>query len=143
MIIHQLSVFVENKAGTLSEITGVLARESIDIRALSIADTTDFGILRLIVNQPQKALEALKQAGLTVSLTEVVAVCLEDRAGSLHDVLILLSDNNIGVEYAYAFITRKSDAAYVILRVGDNERAAQVLQSNGIALLDAARIYNI
>ncbi len=143
MIIHQISVFLENKEGTMAEITGILARENVDIRALSIADTTDFGILRLIVNDPEKALAALKADGMTVSLTEVIAVRLEDHSGSLHHVLTLLGEDGISVEYAYAFITRKSSAAYVILRVADNERAAAVLRDKGISLLDPADVYNI
>ncbi|MDR3207985.1 MAG: ACT domain-containing protein [Oscillospiraceae bacterium] len=143
MAIHQISVFVENKAGTLSEITGVLAGAGIEIRALSIADTTDFGILRLIVNEPDKALDRLRAAGLTVSRTEVIAVCLEDHTGALHGVLETLNQAGIAVEYAYAFITRKSDAAYVILRVEDNECASVALRKAGVGLLSAEDVYSL
>jgi hypothetical protein len=143
MLIDQISVFVENKSGRLSDITGILSREDIDIRALSIADTTNFGILRLIVDNPEKAENALKKGGLTVSRTQVVAVRIEDKPGSLFHVLEVLKDNGISVEYAYAFITRKNDDAYVILRVEDNEKAVKVLSENGVALLPASEVYAI
>ena len=141
--IHQISIFVENKAGKLSGITGVLAEAGIDIRALSIADTTDFGILRLITAEPDRALAALRAAGLTVSLTEVIGVCLEDKAGALHNVLDTLGTAGVAVEYAYAFLTRKTGMAYVILRVEDNAQAAAVLKGNGIELLQAGDVYKI
>lgn len=142
LTIYQISVFVENRLGRLSEITGVLAKENIDIRALSIADTSDFGILRLIVNQPDRAVEALRAAGITVSKTEVVAVRLNDRPGGLHEALVKLGENSITVEYVYAFIT-KSDDAYVILRVEDNQKAAEVLRSNGYQTLCDSDVYGI
>ena len=143
MAIHQISVFVENRKGKLAEVTGVMAGAGIDIRALSIADTTDFGILRMIVSDPEKALAALKEAGLTVTRTEVIAVCLEDEAGALHRVLMTLEQANVGVEYIYAFITRKSGAAYVILRVEDNEMAMAALRDGGVQLLEARDVYDI
>ncbi len=142
MTIYQISVFVENRVGRLSEITGVLARENIDIRALSIADTSDFGILRLIVDQPDKAVKALRDAGITVSKTEVVAVRLNDKPGGLHEVLVKLGEREITVEYVYAFIT-KSDDAYVILRVEDNQKAAGVLLENGYELLRDSDVYGL
>jgi len=143
MIISQISVFVENRLGTLKEITAVLKDSDIDIRALSIADTTDFGILRLIVDDPEKAADLLKAANFTVSVTRVVAVGIEDKPGALHDVLEILSDAEIAVEYAYAFITRKHDGAYVILRVEDIERASEVLKNGGIHVLDGEEVYSI
>lgn len=142
MTIYQISVFVENRLGRLSEITGVLARENIDIRALSIADTSDFGILRLIVDQPDKAVQALRDAGISVKKTEVVAVRLSDRPGGLHEALVKLGENGITVEYVYAFIT-KSDAAYVILRVEDNQKAAEVLRDSGYETLKDSDIYGL
>jgi hypothetical protein len=143
MLIDQISVFIENKYGRLSDITGILSREGIDIRALSIADTTNFGILRLIVSNPEKAESALKAGGLTVSRTQVIAVRIEDKPGSLHGVLKVLKNEGISVEYAYAFITRKNDDAYVILRVEDNEKAVRVLKENGVSLLPASEVYTI
>jgi hypothetical protein len=135
MKIQQISVFVENRPGRLSDITQVLAENSIDIRALSIADTTDFGILRLIVNNPEAAARVLSEASIMVTLTEVVAVRLDDTPGALHDILVTLKDASIAVEYIYAFITRKDSDAYVILRVEDNERACQILTQSGKSLL--------
>ena len=143
MCIHQISVFVENRTGRLSDITGVLAKHEIDIRALSIADTTDFGILRLIVNQPEKAVAALKEAGITVSKTEVIAVRLRDEPGSLHNILTVLRDQGVVVEYAYAFITRKDTDACVILRVEDNEKAIRALQATGETLIAGAELYEL
>ena len=143
MLIDQISVFVENKSGRLSQITGVLSGEKIDIRALSIADTTNFGILRLIVSDPVRAEQALKKNGFTVSRTQVIAVRISDHPGSLHHVLEALQKNDISVEYAYAFITRKHDDAYVILRVEDNARAIDILRESGVELLRAEEVYTI
>ncbi len=139
MKIKQLSIFVENKPGRLSEITGVLAGHGIDLRALCIADTTDFGILRLIVSDPDKALSLCREEGMTVSVTEVIAVELEDQPGGLHKILKILSDKGIGVEYIYAFVTCPKDA-YVILRVEDNDKAAGVLQEKGVRLLSSEEV---
>lgn len=136
MIIKQLSVFVENKQGRLAYITEILSKAGANIRALSIADTTDFGILRLIVNDPDNAAAALKAAGITVSVTNVIAVGIEDVPGAFARPMRILADAEIDVEYMYAFITRKSERAYVILRVADNEAAAKVLADNDVELLD-------
>jgi hypothetical protein len=143
MIIKQISIFVENRKGRLAEITGIIAASGINIRALSIADTTDFGILRLIVGRPELAADLLKKAGFTVSVTSVVAVGIDDKPGSLHDVLEILSNAEIAVEYAYAFITRKHDGAYVILRVEDIEKASEVLKKGGIRVLDGEEVYSV
>ncbi|MDR0986575.1 MAG: acetolactate synthase [Ruminococcus sp.] len=129
MLIKQLSVFVENKKGRLSAITDILRQGGIDIRALSVADTKDFGILRLIVNDVQKAYAALKAGDCLVSLTDVIAVSIEDKPGGLADAMDLLSDAGISVEYMYAFISKSAGAASVILRVDDNQKAIDVLSS--------------
>ncbi len=143
MLIKQVSVFIENKPGRLSEITDVLAKAGIDIRAFSIADTTDFGILRLIVNDPEKALNSLKENMMTVSVTKVIGVRMKDAPGALNEVLHILFDKGISVEYAYAFITRKKDNAYVILRVENNEEAIAILKDAGVTFLDPAEVYSI
>ena len=135
MIIKQLSIFVENKRGSLAEITKAIAEAGVDIRALSIADTTDFGILRLIVNKPDAAAAALKVKGITVSVTNVIAVGIDDVPGAFSVPMQILADNEIDVEYMYAFITRKSEKAYVILRVADNDAAAKVLADKGVEIL--------
>ena len=135
MIIKQLSIFVENKQGRLAYITDILSKAGINIRALSIADTTDFGILRLIVDKPEYAAENLKNAGVTVSVTDVIAIGIDDVPGAFCVPMQILADAGIDVEYMYAFITRKSEKAYVILRVADNSSAAKVLSDNGVELL--------
>ena len=140
MTIKQLSVFVENKQGRLSEITGILQGAGGDIRALSLADTTDFGILRLIVDKEDVAEAALRGAGLTVSLTPVIAAGIADRPGGLAEAMALLRDGGISVEYMYAFISRRKEMAYVILRVDDNGKAAELLQKAAFPLLTEEEI---
>ena len=142
MTVNQLSVFVENKPGRLSEITSILQQNSVDIRALSVADTTHFGILRLIVDKPTEAHAALKDAGFTVSLTKVIAIGVSDRPGGLAEAMVALSDGNISVEYMYAFISREEKTAYVILRVDDIEKAIEVIHKNNIPLLTESEIIN-
>lgn len=140
MTIKQLSVFVENKQGRLSEITGILQGAGVDIRALSLADTTDFGILRLIVDKEETAEAALRGAGFTVSLTPVIAAGIADRPGGLAEAMALLRDGGISVEYMYAFISRRKEMAYVILRVDDNGKAAELLQKASFPLLTEEEI---
>lgn len=143
MLIKQLSVFVENKSGRLAEITAVIAQAEIDIRALSIADTTNFGILRLIVDKPDDAEQVLKAAGLTVSLTNVIAIGIPDQPGGFASAMKCLADADIGIEYMYAFISRDRDRAYVILRVNDNDRAIETLQKNNVEILTGDSLYSM
>lgn len=143
MQIQQLSIFVENKSGRLAEITETLAAANVDIRAISVADTSDFGLLRLIVDRPEEAVKALKKANLTVSLTSVIAVGINDKPGEFAKAMRVLADNHISVEYMYAFISRDKGKAYVILRVEDSEKATKALSENGIALLNAEEIYGM
>lgn len=143
MIIKQLSIFVENKKGRLAEITKAIAAANVDIRALSIADTTDFGILRLIVNKPEEAAIALKEKGITVSVTNVIAVGINDVPGAFSVPMQILADADIDVEYMYAFITRKSEKAYVILRVADNDAAAKVLADKGVEILSEEEFHEM
>lgn len=140
MTIKQISTFVENKPGRLAEITAILKQKNIDIRALSIADTTDFGILRLIVDDPDRAEKALKEAGFTVSLTKVIAIGVEDKPGGLADALAALNEAGIAVEYMYAFLSREASTAFVILRVADNDHAIQVLSKAGHQVLSCEDI---
>ena len=130
-----MSVFIENKRGRLAEITKILKENGVDIRALSIADTKEFGILRLIVNDAQKAADVLKEDGFTVSLTKVVAIGIDDRPGGLAAAMEVLRDNEISVEYMYAFISRSEDTAYVILRVANNEEAVRIFTENGFKVM--------
>lgn len=143
MCIKQLSIFVENQSGRLAEITSRLAEANVDIRALSIADTTHFGILRLIVDKPDEAVALLKAAGLTVSLTDVIAIGIDDRPGGFAKAMKVLADRQIGVEYMYAFVSRDAGRAYVILRVEDTDSAAKLLADCGFELLDGERLYKL
>ena len=143
MLIKQISVFVENKEGRLAEITEKIAAAGVDIRALSIADTTDFGILRLIVDRPEETEKTLREAGFTVSVTNVIAVGIDDVPGGFAKPMRVLADAHIDVEYMYAFISRDTKKAYVILRVNDNENAARVLADAGIVLLDEGGFYDM
>lgn len=136
MFITQVSVFVENTAGRLNKITGILADSGIDIRALSIADTTDFGILRLIVNNPDKAIEVLKASDITAKKTPVIAARLEDTPGSLHRILSLLKD----VEYIYAFLSHNEHHAFMVIRCEDADGAVETLKNNDVKLLADADI---
>ncbi|MBI4619609.1 MAG: ACT domain-containing protein [Desulfobacterales bacterium] len=141
MKIDQISVFLENKSGRLAKVTRVLGEAGINIRALSLADTTDFGILRLIVNDSQKAREVLKENGFTVGKTEVVAVEVEDKPGGLASILGVLSDHDINVEYMYAFVERSGENAIIICRFDETDKAIDVLQKNNIAILKGEKLY--
>ena len=135
MLIKQLSVFIENKKGRVADITEVLWKSGINIRAISIADTSKYGILRLIVDNTQKALDNLTAAGFTVSVTEGIAIAIPDVPGGLAKALIALNDNDICIEYVYAFIGAVENKAFVMLRVEDNQAAIKVLESCGFAML--------
>jgi hypothetical protein len=135
MTLRQISVFLENKKGRLAEVVGLIARERINIRALALADTADFGVLRLIVNDAEKCFAVLKQAGFVAQKTEVLAVEVNDRPGGLERILGVLDRVGINIEYMYAFVEKKADNAIVIFRVDQPEKAAQELASEGIAVL--------
>lgn len=139
----QISVFLENKAGRLAHVTRVLGEAGINIRALSIADTSDFGILRLIVSDPDKAYEILKESGFTVSETEVIAVQVPDSPGGLAAVLEQMSEENLNIEYLYAFLGTSENNALVIFKVEDIEKARQAFTKRGIKFLDEKRLYQL
>lgn len=137
MFMKQISAFIENKPGRLLDVTGFLAEANINIHALSIADTTDFGILRMIVSDPDKAKEVLKKNGLTVKTTEVIAVALDHTPGSLHNVLKTLNDMDINIEYMYAFTSRPVDDAMVILRLDNQNETIEKVKNSDIRMLGA------
>ena len=141
MKIEQLSIFLENKAGRLAEVTHVLASANINIRALSLADTSDFGILRLIVNDHETAKSALKAAGFTVGLTSVVAVEVPHVPGGLNTILQLLGKKGVNVEYMYAFM-QKGDNAVLIFRFNNLEMALEALREANIPILDKSMVCN-
>ena len=134
MFIKQLSIFVENKVGRLQNIVNALGENEVNISALSIADTTDFGILRIIVDNPDKAKLVLKGMGVISKTTDVVAVYIDDRSGGLAAVLNLVSNAGIGIEYMYAFLGRREGKALMVLKADDEEMLEQVLTSHGIEL---------
>jgi hypothetical protein len=143
MTIDQISVFVENTPGGLADVTETLGDAGVDLRALSIADGTDFGILRIVVGETDKAVEALKAAGYVASVTAVLAVKLEDTPGSLAKVVRVLADEGVSVEYLYAFITRNAGDAYVVLRIEDEARAVKIFGDHGIATVSKEQIFEI
>ena len=141
MNVKQISVFVENKPGAMNAMTQVLADHNVDMRALSLAETKDFGIVRLIVDNVYEATTVLKDAGYIHSVTPVLAVAIPDEPGGLNQVLQFLGNGGINVEYMYAFLGGKnSEHAYMIFRVTDNEKAAEVLMQNKIGLVSQDHI---
>lgn len=143
MWVKQISVFLENKSGRLAAVTRTLGQNDINIRALSIADTSDFGILRLIVNDPSRAYAVLKEAGFTVSETDVIAVEVPDTPGGLADVLDILGAAGANIEYLYAFVSRSSGNALVLMKVGDIEKADQALREGHIPVPKPDIVYSI
>ncbi len=143
MKVEQISIFIENKSGRLAEITGVLGENGINIRALSLADTSDFGILRLIVDDSKKALKVLREQRFTVSITDVIGIEVSDSPGGLTAILKILDNNNVNVEYMYAFVERSGDNAVIIFRFDDIDEAILALSNNGIKILPSERITSI
>ena len=135
MKLEQISIFLENKSVRLAEVTSILAAAGINIRALSLADTADFGVLRLLVNDSDRARQVLKASGFTVTKTEVTAVAVPDRPGGLAEILRLLNGADINVEYMYAFVQRSGDNAIIIFRFENLEQAIRTLQGGGIRIL--------
>jgi hypothetical protein len=137
MPIKQISVFLENNAGRLGEVTKTLAEADINIRAISIADTADFGILRLIVNNHQEAMKALVDAGFTTRITDVVAVEVEDTPGSLAKVMELFQQVNINIEYLYASLEGISGKAVIIFKLENHEQGLKIIKDHGLAMIDS------
>ena len=132
MNVNQISVFLENRAGQLAEITRVLADNGIDMRALSIAETTDYGVLRLIVNDAQKTTDVLLSHGYILSMTPVTVIEVPDQAGGLAPVLEILAEGHIDVEYMYSLFTHRDGKAYMVFRIEEEERFTQLLASHGM-----------
>ncbi|KUJ96119.1 MAG: hypothetical protein PWR24_1518 [Desulfonauticus sp.] len=143
MKVEQISVFLENRAGRLKEVTRILAEANINIRALSLADTSDFGILRLIVTDQDKAKKALKENGFTVGKTNVVAVEVDDKPGGLNRILTILGDAGVNVEYMYAFVQQSGKNAVLIFRFDRTDEAIEILQKNNIKILSGEELYKL
>ncbi len=142
-MIKQLSIFASNEPGQIVKITNALSAQDVDIRAMSIADTQDFGILRLIVSDAEKGKEALTSKNCVVSITEVAGIKIPDKPGALANALKLLAENSINIEYMYAFITVSNEFAYVVMRVDDTTGAEKLLTDNGIELVTQEDIENL
>ena len=140
MAIKQLSVYAENNKGSLANILQVLADAGINLLTMSIADTNRYGIIRLVADDTQKALDALKAAGLTANVRDVVAVAIPNESGGLAKVLKILSDNDINLEYAYSIVVQETGVAYVALRVDDNDKTETMLKNNGITVMNQGDI---
>ncbi|MBQ9965671.1 MAG: acetolactate synthase [Clostridia bacterium] len=140
MFIKQLSIFVENKSGRLHSIMDALSSGGVDISALSIADTTDFGILRVIVSDIDKAREILREIGIVSKVTDVIAVYIDHKVGGLAAVLDHISDAGIGIEYMYAFLGRTEGKALMVLKADDEDMACEILSANGIKIASADEI---
>ena len=142
-MVEQISVFLENKAGRLMEVTGILFEAGVNIRALALADTSDFGVLRLIVNDNDKAEAVLKNRGFTVGKTDVVAVEVEDRPGGLHSILDILHREGVNVEYMYAFVQQSGNNAIMIFRFDDLDSAVKILQKNNVTVINGKEVYTL
>ncbi len=140
---QQISIFLENKAGRLSEVTKILADAGVNIRALALADTSDFGVLRLIVDDNAKAEDALKKGGFTVKKTPVVAALVNDRPGGLYGILDLLTKAGVNVEYMYAFVAQSGNNAIMIFRFDKIDEAVALLSGNGVEIIDGNRLYTM
>ncbi len=143
MLVKQISVFLENKSGRLAEVTKTLSANKIDIRALYIADTAEYGILRMIVDKPDHALKILADSGFTVSSTNVIAITIADVPGTLDHALEVLSTNKISLEYLYAFVGRASSDAVVVIRVENPSEAVDALTKAGIRIVKAKEVYGL
>jgi hypothetical protein len=141
MKLKQISVFLENRKGRLWEALDALAGAKINIRALSIADTSEFGILRLIVPDPDRAKKVLEKSSFTVKENNVIAVEVADKPGGLAEVLKVLSDSDINVEYLYAFVDKSGEKAVVVLRTENTDAGIKALKSAGVNILSAEQVY--
>ena len=131
-MVHQISVFLENRTGQFAEITAILAENGIDLRAISIAETADYGILRLIVDDAQKATAILNRHGYLLSMTPVLVIAVPDRPGGFAPVLATLAEGNIGIEYMYSLFTHIESKAYIVFRVAETEKFVALLGTHGI-----------
>lgn len=143
MKIKQISVFMENRSGRLAKITTVLGNAGINIRAMSLADTSDFGILRLIVNDTEKARETLSDHGFTVRISEVIAVAIPDAPGALGNLLSIMEHAGLNVEYMYAFVQKNMDQAIIIFHFDDADKAIETLLETDINVIEEEKLLKI
>ena len=132
-MVYQISVFLENRAGQFAEITGILAENNVDLRAISIAETTDYGVLRMIVDNAEKATSILMQHGYLMSMTPVLVIAVPDQPGGVAKVLATLAEGNIDIEYMYSLFTHKEEKSYIVFRVAEADKFIALLKEQGIA----------
>ncbi len=142
-VIKQISIFMENKPGRMARVAKTLSDADVNIRALTIAEAGDFGVIRMVVDDTEKGYRVLRDGGFTVSETDVLAVEIKDIPGGLYEIVDTLGENDINMDYAYAFVTAKAERAMLILRVDDTKRAAQVLNETGVRIATRVEIQNI
>ncbi len=135
MFIKQVSVFMENKPGKMSAITGILREGGIDVRALSIADTTEFGILRMIVREPERAAGMLREKGMTAQLSDVLVAVIEDRTGVLDEIVRTISDSGINIRFLYSFMGEKNGASHLVICTDDMNKTLSLLQQNKFTVI--------
>ena len=135
MKIKQISIFLENRKGRLYDVCSLLGKNDINIRALNVAETESFGILRIVVNKPDAAIKVLADASIVAKITDVIAVEVEDRPGGLADILKILADDDVNIEYMYGFVEKSSDKALMVLRFDDVDKAAKVLEKHNIKIV--------
>ncbi len=143
MRVEQISIFLENKAGRLAEVTAILSEAGVNIRALSVADTSDFGVLRLIVDNNAKAERALKDNGFSVGKTNVVAVEVEDKPGGLNKILEILTKAHINVEYMYSMVTQRNGNAVMVFRFDNTEEAIKLLTEKGLTVINGIKVHEM
>lgn len=141
MLIKQISIFIPNKKGSLSQLTDILIAHNIDIRAIAVFDTAEFGILRIVVDDPDRAVEILNNEGVVAKVSKVIAVEPEDKPGSLNEIFTILKDADINIDYIYSFIMRKKEMPYIVLKVDEQEKAVEVLTTKGINVINKEEIY--
>lgn len=143
MLVRQISVFMENRAGQLFKITDALAKNGIDMRAMNIADTADFGILRLIVDKPDKAEEMLRNNNMTISATDVIAVSIDDKTGAFNELISALKSEGISIDYAYSFMGKEKNKASIVIKTSNLKNTAEILKKNGAYVIPAKEVYEI
>ncbi|QOX65623.1 ACT domain-containing protein [Anoxybacterium hadale] len=141
MLIKQISIFIPNKKGSLSQLTDILIAHHIDIRAIAVFDTAEFGILRIVVDDPDRAVDVLNKEGVVAKVSRVIAVEPEDKPGSLNTIFSILRDADINIEYIYSFIMRQKEMPYVVLKVDQQEKAVDELTAHGINVVNKEEIY--
>jgi len=141
--IQQISVFAQNRPGKLKRITEILSRHNINIRAITIASSNDYGVIKLLVNRPREAYKVLKDEGLSVASNEVLAVEMEDRPGGLHKLMETLAENNINVEDAYGFVIKSGKIAVLVINIADIDRGKRIFLSENIKLLGEKDLYEL